>query len=304
MDEIKIYIVRDVYRGKYVFKDHSPGGSSRWGNVVSVDDIREADYLLISDGPPPPQTMKHFNFPPERIIYLKGEPTEFHFAQHYYDNVHPASHVYKDGSCGKYGTIWSIKKSYDFLKSMVDFPEKTKNLSAVVSNLGDGTQGPGIQILEGHQLRWNFLVRFLNKYSNQVDWYGKRIEKYITVPCNKGRLQDKWDGIKDYRYTFGFENSSEKGYFTEKISDAVLAGCMVFYWGCPDLEDYFPKDSFIRLDITKEDAPDKVIEMIHTDFRERHLNELKKAKELILDKYGLWPTICRIVNEVHNKQAN
>jgi len=35
------------------------------------------------------------------------------------------------------------------------------------------------------------------------------------------------------------ENSRHGNYFTEKLLDALLCGCVPVYWGCPNLADYF-----------------------------------------------------------------
>jgi len=287
-EEIKIYMIKDGEHGTPVYRWCSPGENSRWGNIVSVDNMDEADYLVIVNTP---LDIDYSSFPPEKILYFKWEPDEFFFVQHMWDNVHPSSHKFNTSDTGIL-IKWHVNKTYDELKN-IGFPEKTKQLSWITTNQGDGTQS-GVQILEGHVLRMNFMKKFLQRYPGVLDLYGRRLIKYGGY-----EIEDKWDGLKDYRYAFTFENSEQKGYWTEKICDAILSGCMPIYWGCPNLKDFLPKNSFIRLDLRKEDAVEKAIEIIHSDFREQHLDELKEAKNLILDNWNVWPRLHRIVNEYH-----
>lgn len=289
---IKIYIVEGNRRGKPTYRKESPGESCRWKNIVSVEDIKEADYLVIINEP---VGFDIPDFPPEHILYFKREPDEFLFVQHYWDKVPLESHVFPLGDLHEMQR-WHIQKSYDELKQM-DFPEKTKKLSCVMSNYGDGSQPPDIQVLQGHKLRWFFMRNFLQKYPEEVDVYGKRLDAY-KFKWNKGWIVDKWDGLRDYRYSFVFENSWQPGLFTEKLCGPVLAGCMPIYWGCPNLEKFFPENSFIRLDISKEDAPDRAMEIVNSDFREQHLDELREAKKRILEEYNVWPTLYKIVNKI------
>lgn len=301
-DEIKVFILRQMQWAKPTYNTYTPGEwgdeSSRWKNLVSVEDFRDAEYLIVFNTPT--VDLMRF-FPPEKILYFKGEPDEFDFSKHMFDNVNPASHVYKRPI-----NHWHSKKSYSWYKSH-SFPEKSKDLSWVTTNAGDGSaREQGTQVLPCQRLRMQFLVYFLKKYPNKLHLFGRGLNSYIPAQdfgYNHGQLSNKWDGLKDFRYTFAFETSVQAGYFTGKLIDAVLAGCMPIYYGCPDLEDFIPKNSFIRLDIAQDDAPDGVMDIIKSDFREQHLEELKRAKELLLDKWNIWNIFCEEVNKVHQNLA-
>ena len=59
------------------------------------------------------------------------------------------------------------------------------------------------------------------------------------------------------------ENAVIPDYWTEKIADCFLAWTLPIYYGCPNLEDYFPEKSFIRIDIEKpEEAIDSIVNKI------------------------------------------
>lgn len=292
MEEIKIYLIKDRERGRGVYAWCSPGENSRWENMVSVDDINEADYVIVVNTP----VFDLRGIQPEKILYFKWEPDEFVFSKHMWNNVHPSSHKFETNDTGILSK-WHINKSYDDLKKM-DFPQKTKPLSWITTNLGDGTQTPDIQILEGHVLRMNFMKQFMQKHPGLLDLFGYRLEKHGS----KGEISNKWYALRDYRYAFTFENSSQQGYWTEKICDAILSGCMPIYWGCPNLEDFLPPGSFVRLDLRQDDAVEKATEIVQSDYREQHLNELQEAKNLILDKWNVWPRLHSIVNKLNKPE--
>lgn len=89
---------------------------------------------------------------------------------------------------------------------------------------------------------------------NDLDVYGFGWEKY---PNAKGRLtQDKLLILKNYKYAFCYENMrNQKGYITERLFDAMYAGCVPVYWGADNIEEYVPKNCFIdrRHFITNEE---------------------------------------------------
>lgn len=50
-------------------------------------------------------------------------------------------------------------------------------------------------------------------------------------------IEDKNAWLKNYKFNLCFENSSQKGYVTEKIIQAFAAGCVPIYWGDGSLCD-------------------------------------------------------------------
>lgn len=51
---------------------------------------------------------------------------------------------------------------------------------------------------------------------------------------------------EQYKFTIAFENSSYKGYTTEKIFQAWAAGTIPIYWGDPCITEQFNQDAFIN----------------------------------------------------------
>ena len=44
------------------------------------------------------------------------------------------------------------------------------------------------------------------------------------------------------------ENTSHRGYFTEKIMDCFLLKTIPIYWGCSNITDFFNKKGIIKFD--------------------------------------------------------
>lgn len=172
---------------------------------------------------------------------------------------------------------WFVNKTYDELKSMENPPEKSKDISCIASNLTRWA---------GHKVRMDFIEYIKENNELGIDFFGKG-----TV-----FLEDKWDGIAPYKYSIAIENSSMDDYWTEKISDVFLSYSLPFYFGCTNLDKYFPKESYIWIDITD---PKKAIqtmkEAIENNEYEKRLEYIKKARDLVLDNYNLFPFVAKFI---------
>ena len=61
-----------------------------------------------------------------------------------------------------------------------------------------------------------------------------------------GRVGDKLEFLRKYKFTITFENSSHPGYTTEKIMEALIADTIPIYWGNPLVARDFNPDCFIN----------------------------------------------------------
>lgn len=289
---MKVFLLRQTQWGSATYKTYSEDNAGRWKDLISVDNPYEADYLIVYNTP-----TVMLRFPAEKTFFFKGEPEEFNFSKHMWDKVIGDAHFYRRPI-----NHWHSMKTYQEFKKMRFFPKKTKDLSWVITNYGDGTQGPELQILEGQHLRMEFLKRFLDEHPNKMYLYGRGLNNFYKkqdIRFCGGELTDKWDGVRDFRYTISFESSWQEGYFTGKIIDGILAGCMPIYWGCPDLERYLPKNSFIRVDLRKDmgGVCDEVLEIVKSDFREHNIDELKEAKRRLLDEYNIFEVFYQEISK-------
>jgi hypothetical protein len=82
--------------------------------------------------------------------------------------------------------------------------------------------------------------------------FTKELMRYKRVDCGGkimnntgGRILDKTEFLKNYKFTIAFENASYPGYTTEKIMEALLAGTIPIYWGNPLVHRDFNPECFI-----------------------------------------------------------
>jgi len=171
---------------------------------------------------------------------------------------------------------WHINLSYTELVNL-PVPEKKRPLSWIVGNVKD---------LPGHIKRWKFLEALRQTPSVDIDLFGKAV-RFIEY---------KNEGLLPYRYAVAVENTFAEDYWTEKIADCWLAWSVPVYYGCPNLEDYFPADAFIRIDIeTPEKAVARLQEVIAHDDWQRRLPAIAKARDLILNRYQLFPHLSELI---------
>lgn len=180
---------------------------------------------------------------------------------------------------------WHVNKTFDELIS-AKVPVKSKKLSAIV---GDAMDVPG------HIKRRKFLQYIQNDKSLELDLYGKKINF----------IEDKWDGLAPYKYSLTMENTSGPDYWTEKIADCFLSWTVPIYYGCTNLEDYFPKKSFIRIDIGQpEESLAKIRRIINEDNWERYIPALEEARNLVLNHYQLFPYLSEIIHSHPRARSN
>jgi len=145
-------------------------------------------------------------------------------------------------------------------------PDKSRSLSCIVSSLKQ---------LEGHRLRLNFVTN-CKKEIPAMDLFGKGIN-YIS---------DKMDGLLPYRYSLAIENASIPYYFTEKINDCFLAWTVPLYYGCKNIDKFFPSKSYIPIDINNTgSAIKKIRDIIENEDWNARLEAVKEARELVLNRY-------------------
>lgn len=71
--------------------------------------------------------------------------------------------------------------------------------------------------------------------------------KYRNNIAKPNGVTNKLKFQKKYKFALALENTSFKGYITEKLIEAYAAGGIPIYWGAPDIEKYFNKYSFVNI---------------------------------------------------------
>jgi GR25 family glycosyltransferase involved in LPS biosynthesis/GT2 family glycosyltransferase len=179
---------------------------------------------------------------------------------------------------------WRLGRSWSELRETT--AAKSRDLSTVISSKPCDP---------GQTLHIAFL-QCLENNGTQVDIFGydcmHRFRRY------RGSLppRDKTKGLLPYRYTIAVENNPHANYYTANLLDALLAECLPFYWGCPNLDDYIDPRAFIRLPLEDLDTSRQIIEeAIANDEWSRRIDLIRREKRRILDELQLFPTLARIV---------
>lgn len=121
-----------------------------------------------------------------------------------------------------YGGCWIDKKDFSIYK-------KLKNTSITASSK---------QFLSGHRLRHQCIEHF----KSQIDIYGRGFNE----------IDSKLISLKDYRFHIVVENVKKDFWFTEKIIDAFVTGCIPIYYGCPSIGNFFDINGIITFDNINE----------------------------------------------------
>jgi hypothetical protein len=268
----------------------TPQGRGVWdGLQFTMDPVDKCDFVVMLNNNL--KTESRVECPPENIWALMQEPYVKGFTDWMVEGHECFSKIYTHHAPSesiKYITShpaipWHINRSFDQLATM-DIPAKAKAASWIVGNARE---------LPGH-LKRLFFLRFIqeNRFRD-IDLYGRAVH-YID---------DKWDGLAPYRYSLAIENSNSPDYWTEKVADCYLTWTVPLYYGCSNLEKYFPEDSFIRIDIDNPEAAlSQLKKIFEADVWEKRILALTEARRLVLHEYQLFPHITQLIKYYADKK--
>ena len=97
----------------------------------------------------------------------------------------------------------------------------------------------------------------------------------------------------------------KNNYFTEKLADPLLAECLCFYVGCPNISDYLPTNSLLHM--SYQDEFEKTVSLIESalesDLYDESLEAIRLGKQEILNKNNLFFIIARRFNKPKIKKV-
>jgi len=269
-------------------KRQTPDAGMRWKDFVFTEEaVAECDYLVILDYPKADFSIK---VNPNNIISVCLEPPNEVSKYRQYGNK-KAAIIYnqldiKQNNVLSHGALpWHIDKDYDFLSDLaVTDLRKEDKIVWITSDQKSS---------KGHRERMIFLDKL--KELPFVDLYGRGIK-----PIN-----DKWGAIKSAKFAIAYENFQNDYYWTEKIMDCYLSYTMPIYYGCHNIQDYFPKDSYIQLDPKDKHIDLFLKEMVQSKKWEQSIDAITKARDLVLNEYQLFPFLSTIITQLEaNKRTN
>ena len=288
----------------------TPGRSGKWKDMEAVLDPFEADFVILVDG------HSHIKIPEKRALYFNQHPKGVGAYKTLADKpfalaTYPADNNLNLGE-------WWISYDYDFLSTLQP-PTKSKNLISITT-----------YHIERNKPTYQHRIAFLEEYvqlSKDIDIYGRQEDRFRANPIFK----DTYRGVAgygvncdyragehiigkdieiDYRYALDFDHGRMgdglpvKHYFSERFYDSMLLWTMPLYFGSDNADVYLPKHSFRYVNIvpngviTLKSEVQKAIDIVNSDFREKHLSDMAEARHLLLNKYQLWPYVYEAIKRL------
>jgi hypothetical protein len=282
--------------GSWPLLRQTPEGRGVWHGAAFLPEGAagrdEPDYWLVYDGL---VAVEEARVPSARVILVTGEPA--------------AVRTYRSGFLQQFGLIltsqvrikgrnvvhtqpslpWhvgvrreqnDVTLTYDDLRSAPI--SKTRDLSVVCSVKTD---------TDGQRRRLAFVEQMKAHFGDRLDWFGRGVRE----------VDDKWDAVAPYRFHLSLENSAERDYWTEKLSDAYLGGAFPVYWGCTNVFDYFPPQAVARIDVGHPTGAIATIEeLLAEGLTTERQNALGKARRDVLDRYNLFASIGSLLERCSN----
>ena len=113
---------------------------------------------------------------------------------------------------------------------------------------------------------------------------------------------DKAEILLPYKYHLALENCTGRFNWTEKISDPLLCWSYPFYFGCTNLENDIPPDSFDYVDLQDpEGSAEKMVNAIQNQLWEKSLPAIEKARNLMLQQFNIMFRFSEIAKIVMDK---
>jgi hypothetical protein len=273
-----------------IFKKMTPGSAGIWGQLKGVPTY-DSDYYGVIDCLP--SNLKHFE---NRSVFLGAHPPTSHYSYNNMDNLKGIAKV--DCREGIGGFLeWWLKYDYDYLKVLKPMI-KTKKLGCIVSDA---------QTQKYHKDRRNWLERFTIRDDLNFNLHGRikpftqNMQRYYRGCCGSikdsaeyknDHMSGKEEVYEQHKYMIEFD-ATGKFYISERILDCLLMWSMPIYYGGENLHKYIPKESFHYLDINGDGID--VIDIINSNLYEKSLSYIGEARNLLLDKWQLWPRLHELI---------
>lgn len=282
-----------------------PTGIPQWGNCKFTfdQDSNDYDWLVVYDDLPSVAGERHslrcerLSCDPYRTLFITAEPSTIKtYASrflgqfgHVLTSQEPWALRHPNAIFSQPALIWFYGRhdpsiTYDRMLSTAPV-SKTALLSTVCSSKQ--------QTHTLHKARYQFTQK-LKSVIPDMDIFGHGVRP----------IKDKSEAVDAYRYHLAIENHVCRHHWTEKLADALLGHCLPLYHGCPNVFDYFPEESLIPIDIGK---PDDAIEIIQRAVRdseyEKRVKAISEARRLVLEKYGIFAVVSKLVSELHSKKT-
>lgn len=179
----------------------------------------------------------------------------------------------------------SVRASYDYDRmAAATPPQKTGQVSTVCSNK---------QMAHTlHQKRFEF-TRRLKAAMPELDQFGQGVRP----------IDDKAEALDPYRYHIAIENHISPHHWTEKLADAFLGYTLPLYYGCPNVSDYFPEESFVAIDIDDFEGTLALIRtLVEENAYDKRLSAIIEARRRVLEEYNIFAVLSREIERMESAE--
>jgi GR25 family glycosyltransferase involved in LPS biosynthesis len=267
-------------------------GNYTWNDIEVTWTNDNIDFFIIVNKPPPNEhyiaertivfQMEPWCYDPNQKWGVKtwgqwAKPDETLFLQ-----VRPHTKYLNN-------TFWQLDTTYTQFKTLFNI-NKTQIISSICSSK---------YFDPGHIKRIDFLKFIESKNDELVQVHIYNHDNDQNFKNYKGRHTPNKDaGMMPYKYYFMPENNEEYNFITEKIWEPLLCECLCFYWGCPNITDWFDPRSYILLDMNDFEKSFNIIrDAIINDEWSKRLDVIRREKQKVLDYYNFFPTVERIIKQ-------
>lgn len=280
-----------------------PGSFPQWGNCLFDFDVDCTDYdwLVVYHDIPRGEgifTQEELHCPRERTMLLTGEPSTITvFGRNYLRQFgciltfqEPWAMKHPNVIYSHPGLSWFYGRPFgkgDFITwdqmAASSPPPKTKIISTVCSDrMGK---------VSLHSTRVGF-TQLLKSELPELDVFGHGVKSMV----------DKAEALDAYTFHVVVENHVYKNHLTEKLPDAFLGYTLPFYHGAPNAADFFPKESFIPIDINNYERSKDIIKnhLANNEYEDR-LPYIIEARRRVLEKENLFAILDKNICEQDEK---
>lgn len=243
----------------------------------SMDEV-EWDLLIIF------HSKSKGSFSYKRIVFLGGEPSEAYHNKRLMNfcNVIISVKFNWTGFWQSYND-WHLFKDYDTRESTLSLKSiRQMSVQCFKRDMAITMINSGVVSLPGHVVRNRLQEKIEATYGVSVQMFGGG---------NKFKL--KSDVLCNSRYSIIIENSTKGRFWTEKWSDAILAGCVPIYYGSSYINEVFPDLKAVCFSKGQEHQFMKTIGAAVNDELPYDIlfEGVLSARRLILKKYTIVPLI-------------
>jgi len=286
-------LIRDENRMLRYF----PKGEPVWGRCEFVfnDSAQQYDWLVAYDELP--HGVTRLRCPRQHTLLVTAEPASI--------KVYGSAYLRQFGHVLTSQEPYAIRhpgviRSHPALKWYIGIPPVGSNLGLrTYDQMKFGPPVPKDAVVSTvcsnkmmshtlHRLRYDF-TQALKAAMPDLDVFGRGVRE----------IDDKAEALDRYKYHIAIENHVAPHHITEKLTDVFLGNALPIYFGAPNAADYFPKESFIPIDIRDTRGAIDVIRCaVNNNEYEKRLDAIREAKRLTLDEHNLFAVLARHIERL------